>query len=387
MFDIEKFHADVTEIYKALIENAFEFTGHETEIDRVFVYGDMEGGNSFCCMCLFDYQKDMLNEKEMADALGYAQQQYKDRIDPIHHDSNQKLMKLVSLFMATKQEPPQSVRLTYDVKKRSLDAELSYDKVCNMTYDTLDVLERWQAELRLNAGIISEDGLPQPRQSRAARDEEYEKSFRRKTPKPQQAPSVTEAFERVRSFLQDRLDRTLSPLNPPATDETLARLEAALGEPVPAELAELYCCCDGEIGIIGDGITPSFFYEYLVPSKEAADHLAWVVEEGSTLSVHEGYYPPPVPEGSIKNLYFHPKWLPVAHDFDGNYIGIDLDPDTNGIKGQVIVFGRDEDRKFVVAQSLTEFFALFLEMLEDEEFMSRKSHPHPLLFKALYEEV
>jgi cell wall assembly regulator SMI1 len=103
--------------------------------------------------------------------------------------------------------------------------------------------------------------------------------------------------------------------------------------------------------------------------------------------VHEGYFPPTVPEGSIKNLYFHSKWLPVAHDFGGNYIGIDLDPDANGTKGQVIVFGRDEDRKFVVAQSLTEFFALFLEMLEDEEFISDTVHPHPLLFKALYEEV
>jgi hypothetical protein len=53
----------------------------------------------------------------------------------------------------------------------------------------------------------------------------------------------------------------------------------------------------------------------------------------------------------------------------------------------VIVFGGDEDRKYVVAQSLAEFFALFLELLEDEVLVDDTIHLHPQLFKALYEEA
>ncbi|MDR2492281.1 MAG: SMI1/KNR4 family protein [Coriobacteriales bacterium] len=231
------------------------------------------------------------------------------------------------------------------------------------------------------------DALGCSQQHKATRDEEHAKSFRRKRPLPKEAGSAVEAFKQIRSYLQDKLGLSLNPLNHPATDEAIARLETALGEPLPIELVELYRYCDGESFVGDEDLTPALFYEYLVSSKEAADCVALTATEPMRLSVQEGYFPPTVPDGCIKNVYLHSKWLPVAHDCNGNIIGIDLDPDTKGTKGQVIVYGRDEDRKFVVAQSLSEFFALFLEMLVDEESIQDIPHPHPLFFKTLYEEV
>ena len=38
------------------------------------------------------------------------------------------------------------------------------------------------------------------------------------------------------------------------------------------------------------------------------------------------------PPGAIKLKYFHIKWLPIFSDGGGNFIGIDLDPETNGKK-------------------------------------------------------
>jgi cell wall assembly regulator SMI1 len=66
------------------------------------------------------------------------------------------------------------------------------------------------------------------------------------------------------------------------------------------------------------------------------------------------------PEAAIKKKYFHHKWVPVFSDYSGNYIGIDLDPDTNGIKGQIINFGRDEADMFVIANNIEDFFDFFL---------------------------
>lgn len=69
------------------------------------------------------------------------------------------------------------------------------------------------------------------------------------------------------------------------------------------------------------------------------------------------------PIGAIKRLYSNPKWIPIAHDGSGNYIGVDLDADKLGKKGQVINFGRDEDSKYVFASSLNEF----IELLRDKK--------------------
>jgi hypothetical protein len=49
-------------------------------------------------------------------------------------------------------------------------------------------------------------------------------------------------------------------------------------------------------------------------------------------------------------------------DGDMNYVGIDLDPGPCGVVGQVINFGLDQDREYVLSAS----WAQFLEDLADE---------------------
>lgn len=93
-----------------------------------------------------------------------------------------------------------------------------------------------------------------------------------------------------------------------------------------------------------------------------------------------------IPEGKIKKVYFNPRWIPIFSDYSGNFIGIDLDPDCNGIKGQVINFGRDEEKMYVYANELEQFFEKVLDLLKTEEFKNviEKYHLHDALSKALY---
>ena len=93
-----------------------------------------------------------------------------------------------------------------------------------------------------------------------------------------------------------------------------------------------------------------------------------------------------VPSKAVKCRYTNPKWIPLAHDYSANYIGVDLDPDTQGIIGQVINFGRDENTKRVFANSMAEFFQLLInhqdemEIDEDKDVVSygNEDEIHPI---------
>ncbi|CAK7272359.1 Cell wall assembly regulator [Sporothrix epigloea] len=65
-----------------------------------------------------------------------------------------------------------------------------------------------------------------------------------------------------------------------------------------------------------------------------------------------------VPPGAIQRVYAHPAWIPLVRDWGGNNLAIDLAPGPRGQWGQVILFGRDYDTKYVVARSWSAFLAL-----------------------------
>lgn len=63
------------------------------------------------------------------------------------------------------------------------------------------------------------------------------------------------------------------------------------------------------------------------------------------------------PPRAIQKAYAHPGWIPLARDWGGNCIAVDLAPGPAGKWGQVIIFGRDYDCKYVVARSWAAFLA------------------------------
>jgi cell wall assembly regulator SMI1 len=57
------------------------------------------------------------------------------------------------------------------------------------------------------------------------------------------------------------------------------------------------------------------------------------------------------PPNAVQKAYAHPAWIPLARDWGGNYLAADLAPGPAGQWGQIIIFGRDYDCKYVVARS------------------------------------
>ncbi|EGW31426.1 uncharacterized protein SPAPADRAFT_72238 [Spathaspora passalidarum NRRL Y-27907] len=73
-----------------------------------------------------------------------------------------------------------------------------------------------------------------------------------------------------------------------------------------------------------------------------------------------------IPPGAIHETFAHPMWIPIITDEVGNYIGIDLSPPPQGrgVYGQVILFGREFDFKFKVADNWGDFLLIFANDLE-----------------------
>lgn len=64
------------------------------------------------------------------------------------------------------------------------------------------------------------------------------------------------------------------------------------------------------------------------------------------------------PPGAVRKAYVNPAWIPLVRDWGGNCIAVDLAPGPAGKWGQVIIFGRDYDCKYVVARSWASFLAV-----------------------------
>ncbi|KAI9786880.1 MAG: Cell wall assembly regulator [Geoglossum umbratile] len=74
------------------------------------------------------------------------------------------------------------------------------------------------------------------------------------------------------------------------------------------------------------------------------------------------------PPDAIQKAYAHPGWIPLVRDWGGNNLAIDLAPGPAGKWGQVILFGRDYDCKYVVARSWAALLATVADDLGTEKW-------------------
>ncbi|CUS21332.1 LAQU0S03e00144g1_1 [Lachancea quebecensis] len=71
-----------------------------------------------------------------------------------------------------------------------------------------------------------------------------------------------------------------------------------------------------------------------------------------------------VPQDAIQPTYANAGWIPLVTDNAGNHVAVDLAPGPRGVYGQVILFGREFDTKYVVANNWGDFLLAFANDLE-----------------------
>lgn len=172
---------------------------------------------------------------------------------------------------------------------------------------------------------------------------------------PNSYPPLTHTFHRLRKSLAGSFPELLETLNPPANPALLATFEAELGCPLPRSVRESIQVADGQDLEATGSISGSgglFYGLYFLPLEEVMREWAFWrhAEDDPTVGGNPAILATmaSVPPKWIKTVYACKGWVPLLSDRTGNYVGVDLDPGANGAWGQVIVFGRDFDRKCVL---------------------------------------
>lgn len=154
-------------------------------------------------------------------------------------------------------------------------------------------------------------------------------------------------------------------LNPPASEAELDSFERLVGIKLPSSFRQLYRRHNGE----NDDRWGHIYGLPLLPLKDAG--FQWRMWKrvladfkGDRYAIPGGAWP----AGAVDPAYINPRWIPLTHDGSGNHIGLDFAPWPAGRVGQVIVYGRDEEVKAVLAPSLGAFLAWIANLLESANF-------------------
>jgi cell wall assembly regulator SMI1 len=197
-------------------------------------------------------------------------------------------------------------------------------------------------------------------------------------------PPVRHSWSRIDRWCEDQFPELFDQLCAPASVNDINELEYNLDCSLPIEVRDSLQIHDGqERGGIPTGI---IFGAMLLDCEEMLDEWKnWRKVEREYLTNPTLASPPPngvvaagpskidtgslarqnlqarqdsQPEGAVVKAYAHPGWIPMVRDWGGNNIAVDLAPGPKGTWGQVILFGRDYDTKYVVAKSWAHFLAM-----------------------------
>ena len=212
-------------------------------------------------------------------------------------------------------------------------------------------------------------------------------SFQEGLPPP---PPVSHSWKKIDRWVEDNYEELFDQLSEPATQNDVNELEHELDCSLPMEVRESLQIHDGQER--GGRPTGIIFGCMLLDCEEIVQEWKnWRIVNEEYLTSQPNIQPqfPPKAFGSassssqpmaqqatnplwrqelldrqdsqpsraIQKAYAHPGWIPLARDWGGNNLAVDLSPGPQGKWGQIIIFGRDYDCKYVVARSWAAFLA------------------------------
>ena len=161
---------------------------------------------------------------------------------------------------------------------------------------------------------------------------------------------LTDVLAQIDAWYSANVPAIHAKLRPGVTDAELNALEQRTGLKLPEAFRTLYKWHDGDGGRVA-----IFGLEYVRVSTVEYAWNTWQDVILSSPEMNTEFDSFSFPPKAIRNLYSSPGWLGFLEDKGGNYVGLDSNPGPAGTTGQVITFGRDEEKKYVLANSLEDF--------------------------------
>jgi cell wall assembly regulator SMI1 len=166
--------------------------------------------------------------------------------------------------------------------------------------------------------------------------------------------ALAEAFAEFRAALQSRHPDLVRELRPPTTFQA-----DYLDRPGAEQLRELWALTSGQAD---SGLGVAGGTRLLGPQDSEVERAKWteLCTSGSgldavahpTWDASESLQP-----DAVRGVYWAAGWIPVLSEpMEANYLAVDLVPLAGGHAGQVVLCGRDEDQKCVIAPDLATVF-------------------------------
>ena len=222
-------------------------------------------------------------------------------------------------------------------------------------------------------------------------------SFQEGLPPP---PPVSHSWKKIDRWVEDNYEELHDQLSEGATQNDINELEHELDCSLPMEVRESLSVHDGQER--GGRPTGIIFGCMLLDCEEIVQEWKnWRTVNEEYLSApptNQPQFPPKAfsgasssappsaqqgtnplwrqelldrqdsqPSRAIQKAYAHPGWIPLARDWGGNNLAVDLSPGPAGKWGQVILFGRDYDCKYVVSRSWSAFLATVADDMSSEK--------------------
>lgn len=218
-------------------------------------------------------------------------------------------------------------------------------------------------------------------------------------------PPAAHSWKRIDRFLEDNYEELFEQIGAPATFNDVNELEHELDCTLPQEVRESLQIHDGQER--GGRPTGVVFGCMLLDCEEIMDEWQnWRTVNEAYFSTEQRYDIPQTPlkafagssssasvpiaqpttsasphwrqelldkqdsqpSNAVQKVYAHPGWIPLARDWGGNNIAVDLAPGPAGKWGQIILTGRDYDCKYVVARSWAHFLATLADDMNTDKW-------------------
>lgn len=159
------------------------------------------------------------------------------------------------------------------------------------------------------------------------------------------------AFE---TWLGKHWPEGLADLNPPATSDEIATLEAALGVRLPGDFVDFLKVHNGQKGKVG-GLFDNT--EFLSTSAILEQWTIWkeLLDSGEFEGIESE------PDSGVQSDWWNAGWIPFTHNGGGDHYCLDLAPGSGGIDGQVITMWHDMGTRAVQASGIAQWFRRYVD--------------------------
>ena len=165
---------------------------------------------------------------------------------------------------------------------------------------------------------------------------------------------MKQSWEKLEAYLKAKNIALLEDLLPPATNIEIHELECKLGVALPTDFVDCLKIHNGQKGESEWLFSGS---EFLSSQRIIEEWTIWK----NLLDGGDFYGNEIKPAIGIKPVWWSPKWIPFTYNGGGDHLCLDLDPASQGRRGQVITLWHDDGARKKKADSFAQWFSYFVD--------------------------